>query len=291
MSRPLRAGEAPSQQHPAEAGQGPPGGGGQHDVGVGAPAVEGKEVDHAQGVLIVLLAHRGAVHAENAHVAVLQGLAGHIDDGPVGDVGLHGIALDAHGELGALRRADVVDELVFLAGDGGGIARGGGRSEEGDLPRRARRLQRDDPGGAIFHRVQQSGHRLLAFGGQGPVAPDEAQFPRGKAFGPGGEAVLEQEVRLRLQRGEEFEQNFFPGHAHARFVIAHGRLADAQPRCQLRLGQALCLSLLAQPLPKTHGHRSFPFLFLLYRGSTAKSIASTSFLKIPVDKTRTLVLL
>ena len=82
-------GQRQAMEHdPAEAGQGPSAAGGQQYVGVGPAAVQTEQIHHAQGVPVILLAHHVAVHAENAHVAVVQGVVVHIHHAAVVDIRL-----------------------------------------------------------------------------------------------------------------------------------------------------------------------------------------------------------
>ena len=99
----------------------------EHHVHVGTAAVQGKKVDHAEGVAEILLAQHIAVHAEDAHIAVLQRVVVDVDHRTVGDEGRHGVALDADGQLRAGGNvAGDGEQLVVLAEHRGGKARGGG---------------------------------------------------------------------------------------------------------------------------------------------------------------------
>ena len=105
----------------------------EHHVHVGAAAVQGEKVDHAEGVAEILLAEHIAVHAEDTHVAVLQRIVVDVDHRAVGDEGGHGVALYADGQLraGGHITGDG-EQVVILAEHRGGKARGGGGGVDGD---------------------------------------------------------------------------------------------------------------------------------------------------------------
>ena len=48
---------------------------------------------------MILLAQHLPIYAEDAHIAALQGVVVHLHHAAVGDIGLHGVALNPHRQL------------------------------------------------------------------------------------------------------------------------------------------------------------------------------------------------
>ena len=96
-------------------------------VRVRALAVEGEQVGHAERIAVILLDDGAAIHAENADVAVDDGIVIDKYGAAVGEVGLHAVALYADRIGSALRivRPKLI-RLEVLALDRGGDT-GGGR--------------------------------------------------------------------------------------------------------------------------------------------------------------------
>lgn len=96
----LRAGEALGHEDGADEAEVAVGVVPDGFVGVGAVAVQGEEIGVADVILADLLDEKAAVEPEGADLTV-AGRALHAEgDAAVGEIRLHGVAVDADGELG-----------------------------------------------------------------------------------------------------------------------------------------------------------------------------------------------
>ena len=191
-------------------------------VHIGPGAVQREQIDHAEAIAVILLAQHVAVHAEDAYVAVLQGIVIHVDHVAVGDLGHHGVTLDADGELCAGGHVTFHgDEGIVLAEYRGGKA-----------CRRRRLVQRDgtplltgtEPLLLCHHDVQCVHQRVdgLAPGqGQIPVFGQQTALLVTVAAGDGAEAAAVQVVGVHLQRVEQPQQYLLLRGADAGLVVAH----------------------------------------------------------------------
>ena len=237
------------EDHTAETHQCPPASGGQHQVRVGPRPVQGEQIHRPGGVLVILLAEHLAVHAEDAHVPGSQRVPVHIDHVPVGNVGHHGVTLDAHGELRCLR--DLIGDrqvVKILSEYRRRIAGSCRRPVQGDhpgLPLRCGPLQLRLIG---QQRFQNGTDALSAGGGQAPVLLQQLPLLLGQDGPAVAEAVLEQRVGIDLQTVEQAEQDLFLGKADADLIIADRGRGNAQPLRQLRARQGQLLSACSDPV-------------------------------------------
>ena len=217
--------------------------------------VQGEQVDHTEAIAAVLLAQHIAVHAEDAHIAVLQGVVVHIDDASVGDIRRHGVTLNTDGQLRA--HGDVAlhgDQRIILAEHGRGKARRRRGLVQGDG---AAFLQRAETVLLLYHDAQCVHQRvdgLAACQRQTAVLLQQMQLLIGAGAAPAAEAAAVQIVGIHLQRVEQTQQHTLLGGADAGFVVAHRRERNAQPFCQLCAGQAQLLPPFTQLFTKTHRH-------------------------------------
>ena len=235
-----------------EAGEAPPAALVKDHVHVGAEAVQREQVDHAEAVPVILLAQHIAVHAENAHIAVLQGVVVHVDHRAVADGGGHGVALYADGQLrtGGHVAGDG-QQLVVLAEYRRGKA-GGGR---GGIERDRAILAAGGGGGQVVGHLLQGVHQRadgLASGQrQLAVFRQEAVLLVAVAGGSTVAAPV-QVVGIGVQRVKKPQQHALLGRADARFVVAHGGHGHTQLVRQLLAGQPQLLAPAAHLLSKGH---------------------------------------
>ena len=251
----LRDREAVRQHHAAEAGKAARAGGGEHDVRVGAGAVEGEKVGHAQRIAVVLLAEHCAVHAEDAYVAVCERVAVDVDHTLVVNVRLHGVALNAHGEVRAARHALVRGDIgKVLVEHRRGIARGGGGIVERDQARLALAAALLCQLVAVVAKCV--GH---AAHGAAPDGRERAVFFQQRALGPGeieaaaAVAAAEELVGVSAQRVEQPQQHVLLGEADAGLIVADGAGGNAELLGQRRARQAAGLAARLELIAEAHG--------------------------------------
>ena len=130
--------EPPPGHHPPEAGERLASCAGDELVRVGPVPIQAEQIGHAHKfVMVVLLDKAVPVQAEHPDIPVRQRVLVAEGDGPVGEVGLHGVPLDSNSEnrpLGVLRLEGVVVEVG--AENRRGVPGGGRDTVEGDDLRR-----------------------------------------------------------------------------------------------------------------------------------------------------------
>ena len=234
LSAPFRQGEA-VHHHAAKTGHETAAAGSQYHIRILSLPVQGEEIGDAKGIAVVLLAQHTAVHAENAHIAVPEGIAIHIDHRTVLDERLHGVALDPHGILGVPGNiARHRDEIVVLP-----------RYRRGKACRRRAAVQRDQPRLFLLRQGllnivpigtesrRHRAHRFPPDGGQAAVLIQQEPFLMGQNKFAAAETVPIQIIGIHLQAIKQPQHHVLLRKTDARFIIADGR--PGNPQCFRKL--------------------------------------------------------